>query len=165
LKKLNLLHLLPAYKENIIPISLTNSWLLGYIDSGRFLFYSRWHKSKKLKEGKELYLCCIIWHLNKDLLLQIKEKLNSNSNIEEKLKWNLPFYKITIYNNEEKNNINTYLLKYKLKSKKLKKYNYWKYLLNIENNYLMTGIQDLNDIEKYLKKLKSTMNEDELNKI
>jgi hypothetical protein len=29
----------------------------------------------------------------------------------------------------------------------------------------MTGIQDLNDIEKYLKKLKSTMNEDELNKI
>ena len=99
------------------------------------------------------------------MLLQIKEKLNSNSNIEEKWKWNLPFYKITIYNNEEKNNINTYLLKYKLKSKKIKKYNYWKYLLNIENNYLMTGIQDFNDIEKYLIKFKSTMNEDELNKI
>jgi hypothetical protein len=29
----------------------------------------------------------------------------------------------------------------------------------------MTGIQDFNDIEKYLIKLKSTMNEDELNKI
>lgn len=165
LKKLNLLHLLPIYNDNIIPVTLTNSWLLGYIDSGRLLFYSRWHKSKKLKKGKELYLCCIIWHLNKDLLLQIKKNLSSNSNVEEKVKWNLPFYKLTIYNNEEKNNINKYLLKYQLKSKKIRTYKYWKCLLNIENEYLITGVQDFNNIEKYLIKLNSTINEDELNKI
>lgn len=165
LKKLNLLYLLPSYKEKLKLINFSNSWFLGYIDSGRVLFYSRWHKSKKLKEGKELYLCCIFWHLNKDLLLQIKQVLNSNSNIEEKLKWNLPFYKITILKNEEKNQINEYLLKYKLKSKKLERYKYWKYLLNIENKYLITGIQDLNKIEKYLIKFNSTIYEDELNKI
>ena len=38
-------------------------------------------------------------------------------------------------------------------------------LLNIENKYLMTGIQDFNNIEKYLIKLNSTINEDELNKV
>jgi hypothetical protein len=160
-----LLDLLPPYKEKLKSINLSNSWFLGYIDSGRVLFYSRWHKSKKLKDGKELYLCCIFWHLNKNLLLQIKHVLNSNSNIEEKLKWNLPFYKIVIYKNKEKNKINEYLLKYKLKSKKLERYKYWKYLLNLENKYLITEIQDLNKIEKYLKKLNSTIDEDELNKI
>jgi hypothetical protein len=159
------LDLLPIYKENLKPINFSDSWFLGYIDSGRVLFYSRWHKSKKLKEGKELYLCCIFWHLNKDLLLQIKAILDSNSNIEKKIKWNLPFFKFIIDKNEEKNKINSYLLKYKLKSKKIKRYKYWKYLLNIENKYLISGTQDLNKIENYLIKLNSTINEDELNKI
>jgi len=58
---------------------------LGFIDS-RVFFYGRWHKSKKLKNGKELYLCCIFWHLNKDLLLKIKEAFKINSKIEEKQK-------------------------------------------------------------------------------
>ncbi len=66
LKKLDLLNLLPNYKNELKIVNLSNSWLLGYIDS-KALFYGRWHKSKKLKEGKELYLCCIFWHLNKDL--------------------------------------------------------------------------------------------------
>jgi len=40
LKKMNLLNLLPEYKEQIQSISLMNSWLLGFIDS-RVLFYGR----------------------------------------------------------------------------------------------------------------------------
>ena len=145
-------------------MSLLNSWLLGYIDS-RVLFYGRWHKSKKLKDGKELYLCCIFWHLNKELLYKIKEVLNSNSKIEEKLKWNLPFYKLVIENNDEKNIIMNYLLKFKLKSIKKERYKYWKILLNSENIYKKTDIQDIVLIDKLLKNLILTIEEGELNKI
>lgn len=164
LKKLDLLHLLPEYNSNIKIISFNNSWLLGYIDSRAF-FYGRWHKSKKLKEGKELYLCCSFFHLNKDLLYKLKEVLNSNSKIEEKLKWNLPFFKLVIENINEKNIINEYLLKYKLKSIKINKYKYWKILLKFENIYKKKGIQNLNQIEKILNNLISTFDDNELIKI
>ena len=167
LKKLNLLELLPVYIEEIKLINFSNSWLLGYIDSGRVLLSARWHKSKLLKDGKNLYLSCIFWHLNKELLQQIKEIFKSNSQIEEKTKWNLPFYKLTILKKNEKNKIMNYLLKYKLKSKKINRFKYWKILLNIENKYLETDSQnlDLEKIEKILKKFNSTINEDELSKI
>jgi hypothetical protein len=164
LKKMNLLNLLPEYIEDIKPVNLSNSWLLGFIDS-RVFFYGRWHKSKKLKNGKELYLCCIFWHLNKDLLLKIKEAFKINSKIEEKQKWNLPFSKLVIDDINEKNKICEYLMKFKLKTFKLKKYKYWKKLLDIENDYKKTGIQDLIKIEKILDKLSSKVDEDELNKI
>lgn len=164
LKKLDSLHLLPEYKEGIKSISLENSWFLGYMDS-RVLLYGRWHKSKKLKDGKELFLCCIFWHLNKELLFKIKEILSSNSKIEEKLKWNLPFYKLTITENNEKNRISQYLSIFKLKSKKIKRLKYWKILLNFENIYIKTGEQNLEKIEKNLIKLSALASEDELNKI
>lgn len=164
LKKLDLLKLLPQYKKEIKTVSLLNSWLLGYIDS-RALFYGRWHKSKKLKDGKELFLCCIFWHLNKELLYKIKEVLNSNSKVEEKLKWNLPFHKLVIENNDEKNNIMNYLSNFKLKSIKKERYKYWKKLLNIENIYKKTHIQDIVLIDKLLKNLILTIEEGELNKI
>lgn len=164
LKKMNLLDLLPEYIEDIKPITLLNSWLLGYIDS-RVFFYGRWHKSKKLKDGKELYLCCIFWHLNKDLLLKIKDILNINNKIEEKIKWNLPFFKLVIDNVNDKNKICEYLIKFKLKTLKLKKYKYWKILLKFENEYKKTGIQEFEKIEKNLKKLLLNEAEEELNKI
>lgn len=164
LKKMNLLDLLPEYIEDIKPITLLNSWLLGYIDS-RVFFYGRWHKSKKLKDEKELYLCCIFWHLNKDLLLKIKDILNINNKIEEKIKWNLPFFKLVIDNVNDKNKICEYLIKFKLKTLKLKKYKYWKILLKFENEYKKTGIQEFEKIEKNLKKLLLNEAEDELNKI
>jgi len=148
LKKMNLLDLLPDYIEDIKPLHLSNSWLLGYIDS-RVFFYGRWHKSKKLKDGKELYLCCIFWHLNKDLLLKIKELFNINNKIEEKQKWNLPFFKLVVEDVNEKNKICEYLIKFKLKTLKLEKYKTWKILLDFENNYKKTGIQDLK--KKYKK--------------
>lgn len=155
---------MPEYKVCIKDVSLSNSWLLGFIDS-RVLFYGRWHKSKKLKEGKELYLCCIFWHLNKDLLLKMKELLNSDSKIEEKLKWNLPFFKLVIDNIDEKNKIMNYLLTFKLKSKKIKRFKYWSTLLDLENIYVKTNVQDVEQIDKFLAKLASTIDENELNKI
>jgi len=164
LKKMNLLDLLPAYIDDIKTINLSNSWLLGYIDS-RVFFYGRWHKSKKLKEGKELYLCCIFWHLNKDLLLKIKEVFNINNKIEEKQKWNLPFFKLVVDDVNEKNKICEYLIKFKLKTLKLEKYKNWKILLDFENNYKKTGIQDIKKIQKYLDRLLLNVDEDELNKI
>ena len=164
LKKMNLLDLLPAYIDDIKTINLSNSWLLGYIDS-RVFFYGRWHKSKKLKDGKELYLCCIFWHLNKDLLLKIKEVFNINNKIEEKQKWNLPFFKLVVDDVNEKNKICEYLIKFKLKTLKLEKYKNWKILLDFENNYKKTGIQDIKKIQKYLDRLLLNVDEDELNKI
>lgn len=164
LKKLDLLNLLPEYIVSIQDINLLNSWLLGYIDS-RVLFYGRWHKSKKLKDGKELYLCCIFWHLNKDLLLKIKKILDTNSKVEEKLKWNLPFFKLVIDNIEDKNKIMNYLLKFKLKSKKKNRYKIWKILLDNENKCIETGVQDFSLIDKYLIKLSSTIEAGELSKI
>lgn len=164
LKKMNLLNLLPDYIEDIKPINLLNSWLLGYIDSRTF-FYGRWHKSKKLKNGKELYLCCIFWHLNKDLLLKIKEVFNISNKIEEKQKWNLPFFKLVVDDINEKNKICEYLKIFKLKTLKSKKYKYWKNLLDLENDYKKTGIQDLIKIQKNLDKLLLNVDEDELNRI
>lgn len=58
LKKMNLLSLLPDYICEVKNISLLNSWLCGFIDS-RCLLYGRFQKSKKLKEGKKLYLVII----------------------------------------------------------------------------------------------------------
>jgi hypothetical protein len=72
---------------------------------------------------------------------------------------------MTILNNNEKNNINMYLSKFKLKSEKINRYKYWKILLKFENIYINTKKQDLIKIEKFLIKLNSTVNEDELNKI
>lgn len=164
LKKMNLLNLLPDYIEDIKSINLLNSWLLGYIDSRTF-FYGRWHKSKKLKNGKELYLCCIFWHLNKDLLLKIKEVFNISNKIEEKQKWNLPFFKLVVDDINEKNKICEYLKIFKLKTLKSKKYKYWKNLLDLENDYKKTGIQDLIKIQKNLDKLLLNVDEDELNRI
>jgi hypothetical protein len=166
LKKINLLHLLPEYKEGLKDVSLNNSWLLGYIDS-RVLFYGRWHKSKKLlnKEGKEIYLCCIFWHLDKELLYKIRSILNLKNNVEFKSKWNLPFYKLILDQLDEKIIISTYLKKFKLKSAKKNRYKYWNILLKYETLYKNTGFLDFNKIEKILIKLSSTINEDELNKI
>jgi len=164
LKKMDLLHLLPEYKKEIKDVSLKNSWFLGYIDS-RALFYGRWHKSKNLEKGREIYLCCIFWHLNKELLYKIKNLLLLKNNVEFKSKWNLPFYKIILDQLDEKIVISTYLQKFKLKSIKKKRYKYWKHLLKHEYLYKKTGFSDLNKIEKILIKLSSTVNEDELNKI
>jgi hypothetical protein len=41
LKKLGLLNLLPDYIKSIKPINLKDSWFLGYIDSGKVIFYAR----------------------------------------------------------------------------------------------------------------------------
>lgn len=164
LKKLNLLNKLPEYKEYMDNVTILNSWLSGYIDS-RVLFYARWHKSKKLIKGKELYLSCIFWHLDKQLLLKIKESLKIESKIEEKKKWNLSFFKIVIEDINEKNRIIEYLLKYKLKSIKFNRYENWKLLLDCENIYINTGFQDFEYIENLLKNFSSSLDEDELNKI
>ena len=164
LKKYNLLHKLPDYKDDLKNITLKSSWLLGYIDS-RALFYGRWQKSKKLID-KIIYLNCIFWHLDSTLLYKIKEALNlTTSKIEERFKWNLPFYRLIVDNINEKKIIDDYLLKYKLKTVKLQRYKYWSILLNLECKYKETGKQDVINIEKYLVKLISTIEEGELNKI
>ena len=164
-KKLDLSNILPSYQENKKLIKLSNSWLLGYIDS-RALFYGRWHKSKKLKKGKELYLSCIFWHLNQDLLIKIKEVLNSDNKIEYKKKWNLPFYKLVIDNIEEKKIIMNYLNKFKLKSLKKKKFKYWKLLLLLENKYLINGVdQDIDEIESVLVNFTAVLDNEVLNKV
>lgn len=164
LKKNNLLNILPDYQDNIKTVTLQSSWLLGYIDS-RVLFYGRWQKSKKFKD-KIIYLNCIFWHLNANLLYGIKESLNlTNSKIEERFKWNLPFFRLIIDDINEKKIIQKYLLKYKLKTVKLKRYKYWSLLFDLECKYKETGEQDFINIEKYLVKLTLTIEEGELNKI
>lgn len=164
LKKLDLLHLLPEYISTLAIINLTNSWFAGYIEM-RALFNARWHKSKKLKEGKELYLSCILWHLNFDLLQKIKTTLNLNVKIEGKTKWNLPFYKLEIKDIQEKNLIINYLNKFKLKGEKLNRFKYWKYLYKLESIYLQKGEQNFEEIDKFLKKLNFTIEEGELSKV
>jgi len=164
LKKLKLLNLLPDYIATLKDVSLVNSWLLGYIDS-RLLFCGRWHKSKKLKEGKELYLNCVFWHLNAELLQKIKDTLNLSNKIEMKTKWGLLLFKLEIEDINEKNIIINYLSNFKLKSEKVKRYKYWKYLFNLENGSMQLGSQDFEKIEKYLKQLHSTLDEGELNKV
>jgi hypothetical protein len=164
LKKNNLLDILPDYKDKLKAVTLQSSWLLGYIDS-RVLFYGRWQKSKNFK-NKIIYLNCIFWHLNANLLYKIKEALNlTTSKIEERFKWNLPFFRLIVDDINEKKIIKKYLLKYKLKTVKLKRYKYWSLLLHLECKYKETGEQDLINIEKYLIKLTSTIEEGELNKI
>jgi len=164
LKKNNLLHKLPDYKDDLKDITLQSSWLLGYIDS-RVLFYGRWQKSKKLID-KIIYLNCIFWHLNPNLLHKIKIALNlTTSKIEERFKWNLPFYRLIVDNINEKKIIYDYLLKYKLKTIKVQRYKYWSILFNLECEYKETGKQDFINIEKYLIKLTSTIEEGELDKI
>jgi hypothetical protein len=131
----------------------------------RALFNARWHKSKKLKEGKELYLSCILWHLNFELLQAIKNELNFNGKIESKTKWNLPFYKLELEDKKDKEIIINYLMKFKLKGEKRYRYKYWKYLYNLESIYLQKGEQNIDDINKYLKKLKSTIEDGDLSKV
>jgi hypothetical protein len=144
---------------------LHNSWLSGYMDS-RALFNARWHKSKKLKEGKNLHLICIFWNLNEDLLLKIKETIQSKSKIEYKTKGNLPFYKIVIENIEEKKKIKLYVDNFHLKTNKIKKYKYWKELLKLEETYIKTGNQDIILIQKKLIKFTNLLkNDEELNKL
>lgn len=165
LKKLNLINLLPKYESSIKDISLEDSWLSGFIDS-RVLFYARWHKSKKLTNGKELYLNCIFWHLSDNLLLNLKQVIQSISKVEFLTKWNLPFYKLVIDNINEKKKIKRYLDKYPLKSIKKEKYKYWKNLFELEETYIMTGNQNINLIEKKLIKFTALIKDDvELNKL
>ncbi len=164
LKKMDLSYLLPEYNNNIKTISFNDSWFLGYIDSRGF-FYARWKKSKKYEQGKIIYLCCIFWNLQEELLIKIKTLLDSVDKIENKFKWNLPFYKLTLENFEKKKKIVDYLLKYKLKSLKRKRFKYWCLLLDLEYKYLKTGYQDLDHIDKILIKFNSTINADELSKI
>lgn len=164
LKKINLLHLLPDYIATLKDVSLENGWLLGYIDS-RMLFCGRWHKSKKLKDGKELHLNCTFWNLNIDLLQKIKEQLYLSKKIEIKTKWNLLFYKLDIESINEKKIIINYLNDYKLKSEKKKKYKYWKYLFDLENMCIETNFKDFEKIEKYLIQLNTASEEGELNKV
>jgi hypothetical protein len=89
----------------------------------------------------------------------------TTSKIEDRFKWNLPFYRLIVDNINEKKIIYDYLLKYKLKTVKLKRYKYWSILFNLECQYKETGKQDFINIEKYLIKLTSTIEEGELDKI
>jgi hypothetical protein len=164
LKKMDLLHLLPKYDNNIKKISLNNSWLLGFFDS-KALFYSRWQKSKNFKNGKKIYLCIYLWSLDSNLLNTIKEVLNLNCKVEEKLKWNLPFFKLIIDDMNDKNKINLYLINYKLKSIKFILFFFWKKILVYENIYINTGVENFDKIDKVLKKLLQNIGEDELSKI
>ena len=166
LKKLEKLDLLPNLnynKQNKQKIDFNNSWLSGYIDS-KVSFHARWHKSKMLKnkEKKEIYISFIFWNLDQTLLVEIKKLFNSNSKIEFKEKWNLPYYKLNLDNMAEKIKIIYYLDKFKLKTKKKKKFKYWKLLLAEEKLYIDTGLQNFEKIEKIMKKFKK---DDELSKI
>lgn len=58
LKNLEKLHLLPTYKDSLKDVSLNNSWFLGYCEN-KLLLYARWNKSKKLLQGRKLYMSCI----------------------------------------------------------------------------------------------------------
>lgn len=164
LKKMDLLHLLPEYDQNIKKITLNSSWLLGFLDS-KALFYSRWQKSKNYKNGKKIFLCIYLWSLDSMILESIKEALQLTCKVEEKLKWNLPFFRLVIDDINDKNKINLYLINYKLKSMKSLKYFYWKKILVYENLFLKTNTENVERIDKNLKKLLSTNDEDELSKI
>jgi hypothetical protein len=164
LKKMNLLYLLPDYISNIKVISLNDSWLCGFIEN-RGLLYGRMHKSKKLILGKEIFLVIYLWHLDDKVLLQIKNLLNSSSKIENKEKWNLPFFKLSLESFDEKSKIIKYLSTFKLKSLKIERYKMFKKLLKIEKIYLNTGVQNLEKIEKMLKVLTLKSNENELIKL
>jgi len=165
LKKLDLIDLLPVYNDGIKQVTLFDSWLSGYMDS-RILFYGRWHKSKKIKWGKKLYLCCIFWHLSEDLLQQIKKVIRSSENVEYKLKSNLPLYKLVILDLDEKTTIKDYIDKYPLKTIKKNIYPYWKKLLDLEKNSVEINEQDLLIIEKTLIKLAKLIKKNgEINKV
>jgi len=164
LKKMNLLSLLPDYICKVKDINLLNSWLCGFIDS-RCLLYGRFQKSKKLKEGKRLYIVIFFWSLSDQLLNKIKDSLNLVGKIEKKEKWNLPFFKLTLENFDDKVKIINYLSTFKLKSLKIEKYKYFKILLRLESIYIKTGVQDFEKIEKILKKLTSRSSENELIKL
>lgn len=162
LKKLEKLYLLPSYNGNLKDVSLANSWFLGYCENKQLL-YARWHKSKKLLQGRELYINCIFWHLNDKLLLKIKDLLKSKANIDSKIKYNLPFFKLVIEDINEKIIIKNYLTKYKYKNKKKEKiFEIWKLLLDIEQQYLLKGSdQPIEQIDKHLNNLKNFFLEDE----
>ena len=165
LKNSEFFNLLPSFDNSIKKIVFSNSWLLGYIDS-RALFFGRWHKSKKLKNGKKIYLCCIFWDLNQEILLNLKNLFNTPCKIEEKQKWNLFFFKLVIDDINSKNQIVEYLQKFLLKTKnKKKKLKYWMILLNYEKIYINTGNENFEEVEKILKKISLNVDEDELNKI
>ena len=105
LNKNNQEHMLPPFIKNINKITLANSWLAGYADS-RFLFYARWHKSKRLKAGKKLYTVIFVWDLYENFLIKLKDDLNLKNKIEFKSKMNLPFFKLAIDDLNEKNIFN-----------------------------------------------------------
>ena len=164
LKNSEFFNLLPSFDNSIKKIVFSNSWLLGYIDS-RALFFGRWHKSKKLKNGKKIYLCCIFWDLNQEILLNLKNLFNTPCKIEEKQKWNLFFFKLVIDDINSKNQIVDYLKKFILKTKKKKKLKYWTILLNYEKIYINTGYENFEEVEKILKKFSLNLDDDELYKI
>lgn len=162
LRKLEKLYLLPSYNLNLKDVSLDNSWFLGYCENKQLL-YARWHKSKKLAQGRQLYINCIFWHLNENLLLKIKNLLKSKANVDSKIKYNLPFFKLVIEDISEKIIIKNYLTKYKYKNKKKEKiFEIWKLLLDIEQECLLKSLeQPIDKIDKHLDNLKEFFLEDE----
>ena len=162
LNKNNQEHMLPPFIKNINKITLANSWLAGYADS-RFLFYARWHKSKRLKAGKKLYTVIFVWDLYENFLIKLKDDLNLKNKIEFKSKMNLPFFKLAIDDLNEKNIFNKYFEKYKLRSIKAKKYMNWKDLLNYEN--IDDSDRNFEKIERIFQKISLNKEEDEICKI
>lgn len=162
LKKLEKLHLLPVYISELKNPSLNDSWLLGYCEN-KMLLYARWHKSKKLALGKELYIIIIFWNLNEKLLIKIKELLNSKAKIESKIKYNLPFFKLIIEDINEKNIIKNYLLEFTLKNKRKRNiFKIWKHLLELDDKYKKNNdIILLDEMEFNLNLLKKYYLEDE----
>lgn len=162
LKKTEKLHLLPAYINELKNPGLNDCWLLGYCEN-KMLLYARWHKSKKLALGKELYIIIIFWNLNDKLLIKIKELLNSKAKIEYKVKYNLPFFKLIIEDIYEKNVVKNYLLQHTLKNKKKKKiFEIWKRLLELDETYKKNNsIIILDEIDSNLNLLKKYYLEDE----
>lgn len=162
LRKMEKVYLLPPYNENLKDISLKNAWFLGYCENKQLL-YARWHKSKKLAQGRELYINCIFWHLNEKLLVKIKELLKTKTNIDSKTKYNLPFFKLVIEDINEKIIIKNYFTKYKFKNKRKEKiFEIWKKLLDIEEDCFKKGLpQPIEKIDKNLNEIKIFFLEDE----
>lgn len=59
--------------------------------------------------------------MDEKLLIKLKALLKTKANIDSKIKYNLPFYKLVIENVDEKIIIKDYFVKYKFKNKKKNK--------------------------------------------